>query len=241
VQQTEALGTLTGYAFITERQQTVPGFSKERLFDMHRLVHIALIWWLEGHGKRADWAGTAAARVEELVPYGGHEGKEVWGAYLPHVSYVSRLIDVVGGAMSATLLERLGRCQESLGHYASADTSHRKASSLMMEVVGPEHPDTLTSVYCLAYLLAEQHRVDESLLLYQRASAGYNTTLGKDHPTTVACHQHYATLCALQEPHQLACPPTTLDSGAETSTRKRSRQSRELADTGIRSSNHQRR
>ena len=44
VQQTKALGTLTGYAFITERQQTVPGSSKERLFDMHRLVHIASIW-----------------------------------------------------------------------------------------------------------------------------------------------------------------------------------------------------
>jgi hypothetical protein len=44
VQQTKALGTLTGYAFITERQQTVRGSSKERLFDMHRLVHIALIW-----------------------------------------------------------------------------------------------------------------------------------------------------------------------------------------------------
>jgi hypothetical protein len=44
VQQTKALRTLTGYAFITERQQTVPGSSKERLFDMHRLVHMALIW-----------------------------------------------------------------------------------------------------------------------------------------------------------------------------------------------------
>ncbi|KAI1571289.1 HET multi-domain protein [Pyrenophora tritici-repentis] len=364
LQQTKALGTLTGYAFITERQQTVPGSSKERLFDMHRLVHMALIWWLEGHGERAEWAGTAAARAEELVPHGGHEEKEVWSAYLPHATYVAGLVDVVDVAMSASLLERLGQCQESLGQYASAETSHRKASSLRKEALGPEHPNTLTSmsnlalvlesqgkyeeaeamnrqtlarfekvlgpehpgtltsmsnlalvlksqgkyeeaeemnrqelectkkvlgpehphtltsmfilacvlesqgkyeeaeemnrqtralkekvlglehpdtlksVHRLAYLLAEQDHVDESLLLYQRASAGYNTTLGKNHPTTIVCHQHYATLRALQEQPQLACSPATLDSGAETSTRKRSRLSRGLVKIGIKSLKH---
>ncbi|KAF1935704.1 HET-domain-containing protein [Clathrospora elynae] len=128
VQQTKALGTLTGYAFITERQQTVPGSKKERLFDMHRLVHMALIWWLEGHGEREKWVGAAAARAEELVPYGGHQGKEVWSAYLPHLMYVAGLVDVVNGAMSVSLLERLGQCQKSLGQYALAETSHRKAS-----------------------------------------------------------------------------------------------------------------
>jgi tetratricopeptide (TPR) repeat protein len=448
VQQTKALGTLTGYAFITECQKTVPGSNQERLFDMHRLVHMALIWWLEGHNERASWAGTAAARAEELVPYGGNERKEVWGVYLQHVMYVAGLVDIIGGATSASLLERLGRCQESLGQYAPAETSHRKASSLRKEVLGPEHPDTLTSmsnlalvlgsqgkyedaeamnqqtlarrekvlglehldtltsmsnlalvlgrqgkyedaeamnrqtlarrekvlgpehpdtltsmsnlalvlgnqgkyedaeamnrqtlarykevlgpehpftltsmsnlalvldsqgkyedaeamnqqtlarrekvlgfehpdtlmsmsnlalvlgrqgkyedaeamnrqtlarrekvlglehpdtlmsVYCLAYLLTKQHRVDESLLLYQRASSGYNTTLRKDHPTTKACDQHYAELCALQEQHQLAGSPSTLDSGRGTSTSKRSRLLRRLAKIGIRSPKH---
>jgi tetratricopeptide (TPR) repeat protein len=406
VQQTKALGTLTGYAFITERQQTVPGSNKERLFDMHRLVHMALIWWLEGHGERADWAGTAAARAKELVPYGGHEGKEVWGAYLPHATYVAGLVDVVDGAMSASLLERLGQCHESLGQYASAETSHRKASSLRKEmlgpehpstltsmsrlasvlnlqgkyeeaeainrqvlecrkkvlgpehpstlismgnlasvldrqgkyeeaeaihqqvlecrkkvlgpehpdtlasmgnlalvlesqgkyeeaeamnrqvlectkkvlgpkhpdtlasmgnlasmlenqgkyeeaeaidrqtlahrekVLGPEHPDTLNSVHFLAHLLAKQHRVEESLRLYQRASTGYDTVLGKDHPTTLACHQHYADLCASQEQQQFACSPSTLHSGAATSTKKTSKLSRGLATIGIKSSKH---
>jgi tetratricopeptide (TPR) repeat protein len=205
------------------------------------------------------------------VPYGGHEGKEVWTAYLPHAMYVAGLVDVVDGAMSASLLERLGGCQQSLGQYASAETSHRKASTLREEVLGPEHPDTLTSmsnlalvldsqgkyeeaeamnrqtlaqqekalgpkhpetllsVYRLAHLLAKQHRVDESLLLYQRASAGYDTTLGKDHPTTLACQQHHTELCASREQRRLICSLSTLNSGAGTSTKKRSRLSRGLA------------
>jgi hypothetical protein len=48
VQQVKALGTLAGYAFITERQQPVQDLNRERFFDMHRLVHMASAWWLEG-------------------------------------------------------------------------------------------------------------------------------------------------------------------------------------------------
>ena len=53
VQQVKALGTLTGYAFVTERQQTVQEVGGERFFDMHRLVHMASVRWLHGYG---DWA-----------------------------------------------------------------------------------------------------------------------------------------------------------------------------------------
>ena len=185
LQQTKALGTLTGYAFITERQQTVPGSSKEKLFDMHRLVHMALIWWLEGHGERADWAGTAAARAKELVPYGGHEGKEVWSVYLPHATYVAGLVEAVDSAMSASLLERLGSCQESLGQYASAEMSHRKASFLRKEVLGHEHPDTLTSINNLALVLTRQGKYEEAEAMNRQTLARYEEVLGHEHPFTL--------------------------------------------------------
>jgi hypothetical protein len=127
---------------------------------------------------------------------------------------------------------------DSQGKYEEAEAMNRQTLAGYEKMLGPEHPDTLTSVYCLAYLLAKQHRVNESLLLYQRASAGYDTTLGKDHPITLACHQHHAELCASQEQRRLVCPPSTLDSGAGTSKNKRSRLLRGLAKIGIRSSKH---
>ena len=71
---------------------------------------MALIWCLEWHCERMNWAGTAAARAEELVPYGGHKGKEVWSAYLPHATYVAGLVDIIDVAMSASLLGRIGQC-----------------------------------------------------------------------------------------------------------------------------------
>jgi tetratricopeptide (TPR) repeat protein len=178
IQQTKALGTLTGYAFITERQQTVLGSNQERLFDMHQLVHMALIWWLEGHDERVRWAGTAAARAKELVPYGGHERNEVWSLYLPHAIYVAGLVEIVGGATSASLLERLGQCQESLGQYALAEASHRKASSLRKEVLGPKHPNTLTSMNNLAWVLNMQGKYKEAEAMSRQTLAREEKVLG---------------------------------------------------------------
>jgi hypothetical protein len=67
---------------------------------------------------------------------------------------------------------------------------NRQTLALQEKVLGHEHPDTLTSVYCLAHLLSTSHCYNESLALYKRACAGYETVLGRDHPTTRACHQH---------------------------------------------------
>ena len=46
---------------------------------------------------------------------------------------------------------------------------HRQALGLMEIVLGREHPNKVTSVYCLTYLLHLQQRLSEAGLLYQRA------------------------------------------------------------------------
>jgi hypothetical protein len=70
----------------------------------------------------------------------------------------------------------------------------------MEEVLGKTHPDTLTSVHCLAYLLQKKQEYEEASLLYQRACTGYNFLLGSEHPTTKACVNYYSImLSSLQE------------------------------------------
>ena len=81
---------------------------------------------------------------------------------------------------------------------------NRQTLARREKVLGPEHPDTLTSVYCLADLLANRHRYDESTALYERACTKYITILGKDHPTTRACRQHYSEMLASQQQDRLA-------------------------------------
>jgi hypothetical protein len=86
-----------------------------------------------------------------------------------------------------TSISNLALVLGSQDKYEDAETMNQKTLARREKVLGPKHLDTLISVYCLAYLLAKQYRVDKSLILYQRASSRYNTTLRKDHPTTKAC------------------------------------------------------
>jgi tetratricopeptide (TPR) repeat protein len=190
LQHIKALGTLTGYAFLSERQQTVPGSNKERFFDMHRLVHMALSWWMEAHGQRKAWAGTAAARVEELVPFGGHERREIWIAYLPHALHVVGLEDALDSATSAGILERIGRCQGSNGQYVPAELAHRQAWSLRKGLLGQEHPDTLDSVSHLGLVLESQGKYTEAEAIHREALEVKKKVLGQEHPSTLDSVSH---------------------------------------------------
>ncbi|KAF1929490.1 HET-domain-containing protein, partial [Didymella exigua CBS 183.55] len=162
VQQTKALGTLTGYAFITERLRTAQESDIVRFFDMHRLVHMASTRWLDAHRERAVWVDAAVARLEELVPYGGHEFKEAWTTYLPHAIHVAAIHGIVDEAASAGLLDRVGRCQVSLGQYLAAETTHQRALSVRAKVLGLEHQHTLTSMNEVAEALDNQGKYAEA-------------------------------------------------------------------------------
>ncbi|KAF1943365.1 kinesin light chain 1 [Clathrospora elynae] len=204
VQQIKALGTLTGYAFITERQQTVQGVERERFFDMHRLVHIASVWWLDGHGERAIWADTAVSRLEELVPYGGHEKTEVWTPYLSHAIHAARLDAGLDVAARASLLNRVGRCQTSLGQYSAAETTDRQASSLRKKVLGLEHPDTLTSISNLASVLDRQGKYEEAESMNRQTLARLVKVLGPEHPATLTCMGNLALVLDSQGKYEEA-------------------------------------
>jgi hypothetical protein len=118
---------------------------------------------------------------------------------------------------------------ESQGKYEEAEAMNRQTLALRETVLGHEHPETLISVYCLAYLLASRHCYDESFLLYERACAAFPTVLGEDHPTTRVCRQHYSIALASQKQH-------TPDSNASTQKNKSSKLSRGLARIRIKSS-----
>jgi hypothetical protein len=146
LQQTKAIGTLKGYAFITERQRGSQELESEKFFDMHRLVHMASVWWLDGHDEQSAWTAKAAARLEELIPYGWHERKETWMTYLSHAIHVARLDGALDETAKASLLDRIGRCQTSLGQYLAAETMHRQVLLLREKSLGKEHTQTLTSM-----------------------------------------------------------------------------------------------
>jgi tetratricopeptide (TPR) repeat protein len=80
------------------------------------------------------------------------------------------------------------------GKYDEAETMNRRALAERETALGPTHPSTLTSVFCLAALLEAQDNSEEAASSYERALSGYNKVLGSNHPTTIACSQRYSSL-----------------------------------------------
>ncbi|KAL5410465.1 hypothetical protein PMIN04_010624 [Paraphaeosphaeria minitans] len=185
VQHTKALGTLTGYAFLTERQQTVPGFDEERYFDMHRLVHMALSWWLEVHSQRTTWVGIAVARVKELLPFGEYDTRAVWTTYLPHAIHVVGMEGARSSPTGAVLLGYIGRCQQASGQYAAAVLACQEAWSLMKDMLGHEHPDTLISASCLGSALEGQGRYDDAAAINYQILEASERVFGREHYHTL--------------------------------------------------------
>jgi tetratricopeptide (TPR) repeat protein len=204
VQQAKAIGTLKGYAFITERQQVVPRQASDTFFDMHRLVHMAVTLWLKGHHEQEACVATAAARLEELVPHGGYENMEVWTRYLSHANHVAGLERILDDERRASLLDRVGGCQKSLGQYSAAETAYRQFFLIRQKVLGAEHPDILTNVDSLGSVLRRQGRYEAAEEMSRRALEGREKVLGKEHPDTLTSVGNLAGVLRYQGKYEAA-------------------------------------
>ena len=192
LQQIKATGTLKGYAFITERQQALPGLGGEVFFDMHRLVHMMLARWHDGHNESEVWIAKAAERLKEVVPYGGHEKKDIWTTYLPHAIHFAGLDNTLDKVARASLLDRIGRCQQILGQYSAAGTTHRQALALRKRSMGQENRWTLTSMNELAVALDSQGKYAEAESMHRQTLATSEKVLGVDHSDTLTTMNNLA-------------------------------------------------
>lgn len=188
-QQRRAIKTLARYMFITERRKSVHNGAGERIFDMHRLVHVASAWWLDRQNTLANWVTRAAIRLESLLSLGGHQAKETWIVYLSHASYVANSSESVEDATRAALYYRLGCCQFTLGQFSASENSHRQAVSLRDRTLGRDHPLTCQSLSQLGLSLNSQGKYMEAEAIFRQMLM--RTEHVCEHPHT------NATLCDL--------------------------------------------
>jgi tetratricopeptide (TPR) repeat protein len=189
----ESIGTLIGYAFITRQQQT-HGTGREDLYDMHRLVHMACVLWLDAHEERAPWSSKALDRLIDVVPRKGHEGRQVWILYLPHAIYVADHNPTMTDQLKAAILNRVGRCQATLGQYSAAEATHRQALQLRKKSLGEDSAFTLASMAELGQALLHQGKYAEAEAIDQQAVAGRKKVLGLEDPFTLQAMNNLAAV-----------------------------------------------
>ncbi|KAK6950452.1 hypothetical protein Daesc_008780 [Daldinia eschscholtzii] len=72
----EAIGVLLGYAFLTRRENNT-------MFDMHRLVHIAIRAWLQDNSLK-QMRADAITYLSSVLSYEDLLDDELWAEYMPH-------------------------------------------------------------------------------------------------------------------------------------------------------------
>ena len=87
--------------------------------------------------------------------------------------------------LEAAVRNTLGMTYWYLGQFEAANPHLEKAYALRRELLGDEHPDTLTSLHDLARLRWRQDRVDEAITTSRQALEKRRRVLGPEHPDTL--------------------------------------------------------
>ncbi|KAK4651792.1 P-loop containing nucleoside triphosphate hydrolase protein [Podospora pseudocomata] len=182
----EAIGTLKAYAFISQQNESDS-------YDIHRLVQISMLSWLDGKGERQEWTAKVLERLDDIFPWPKHENREEWIRYLPHTQHALQLRKRTDDGEATTgLLSKVGESFRNLGKYEEAEQMHRQALQLKEKVLGKEHPATLTSMNNLAVVLRSQGKYEEAEQIHRQALQLREKVLGKEHPDTLSSMNNLA-------------------------------------------------
>jgi tetratricopeptide (TPR) repeat protein len=188
VRITKALGTLKAFCFISE--------AKDQSLDMHRLVQLVARKWLAIKGKMAEFAQHALKTVSDTYPYGVFETREVCLKYLPHAHAVleNKITGRIEGREErARLLHCVAGYFDFEGRWKEAEQYQVGAAKLRIEVLGEEHPDTLTVMANLASTYSDQGRWKEAEELEVDVMEIRKRVLGKEHPDTLTSMANLAS------------------------------------------------
>jgi tetratricopeptide (TPR) repeat protein len=121
------------------------------------------------------------------------------------------LLAAPAGAANSPLEEAAALNQEAIklheaGRYQEALPLAQRALEIREKILGPEHPDTITSLNNLAYLYKITGAYAQALPLYQRALQIREKTLGPEHPEVGTSLNNLAMLYEAMGAYEQALP-----------------------------------
>jgi tetratricopeptide (TPR) repeat protein len=167
-------------------------------FSMHRLVQTVLKDDMDSTTQHR-WAERAVLAVNRSFPQIVVETWPTCQLYLSHALVCADHIAQweLATTEAASLLFQAGYYLDDRGHYEQAEPLLQQALTTYERVLGPEHPDTLSTVNNLAILYRRQGKYEQAEPLYQRALTTKERVLGPEHPDTVRTRENYTNF--LQE------------------------------------------
>ena len=188
----EAVAALRAFALVDRERiadERDPTISTDCI-RLHRLVRqVAAARSIDEAREQAERALIEA--LATVYPQEIHSGPSTW----PRARRLEGIaLGLVGGdaalpkgaeERASDLLDGLASFRHhALAAYAQARPLHERALAMRENVLGPEHPDTATSLNNLAYLLKDQGDLAGARPPYERALAIKEKVLGPEHADT---------------------------------------------------------
>ena len=181
---TKAIGLLCSYSFLSRRRS-------EKMYDMHRLVHLATRVWDGRYGYPDGTRQEVVLHLSGIFPHGEHEQREVWRAYLPHVARISK--DAAGMKLDGKgqLYKFVGHCLRVDGRIKEA-VSWLEESSECFQDFAEDDTDRLSTQHVLAIAYKANGQVKEAVKLLEHVVAVHKEVLAEDHPSRLASQHELA-------------------------------------------------
>lgn len=169
----QAIRTLSGLGFLTERANKV--------FDMHRLVHLMTRWWVANHREGAS-LHKAVIHLTKVFPTDDEENRQLWQQYLPHALRVLR--DNEGAERYTHEYYRLG---VMVGSCLQQDKRSRVVIELLERIgATKKSPDDnlllLEYQHVLATAYQGSNQTEKAVELMEHVVAERNRVLPEYHP-----------------------------------------------------------
>ena len=175
-----ALGTLQAFSLISSDREG-------EAFEMHRLVQVSTLKWLEMQSEKLKWQEGALRLLSANFPNGTFETWETCALYLPHVIIVIGSLTLgLDHLNELRLLENTADYLQFQGQFKVAEQIIVRALELYQKAYGNEHSDTLRSMKILGEILTDAGKYDDAEKLLRKVLMSGESTLGEKHEFTLS-------------------------------------------------------
>ena len=177
-----------------------------RTYDIHRLVQAVLRHGMDEAARR-DHADRVVWAVGRVSPDADFAHWPLCDRLLPHQRVGADTItrDGIVTVGAARLLGQAGSYLQARAQYAEAERLLAQALAVRRRL-GPEQPETATSLNSLASLYQAQGRYGDAAPMYEEAIRIWKAALGPNHPDTATGLSNLASLCQARGDPALAVP-----------------------------------
>jgi tetratricopeptide (TPR) repeat protein len=177
--RTDAIGLLKAFSFVNEEGEACS-------LNIHRLVHLATRNWMRKNQLFSQQILKTADRLTEAFPNNYHTNRKLWREYLPHVLSLTEEAEFQKDEEKyVDMVQKTGNCLYSDGRSKEAEDQFLQVLKIRKQVLGPENPDTLTSMSDLAATYCSQGRWKESEELELQVMERRKQVLGPEHLDTL--------------------------------------------------------